>query len=78
MRQNSSAKAKMSKKQKASKEQALRTLAKKDLYTFIKLKWQRYNQNPYLDNWHIKYVCETLSFTLKDYAQSKGMFSIEM
>lgn len=76
MRPNSSAKAKMSKKQNASKEQALRTLAKKDLYTFIKLKWQRYNQNPYLDNWHIKYVCETLSFTLKDYAQSKGEANI--
>lgn len=60
----------------SKKEKALRLLAKKDLYTFIKLKWQRYNQNPYLDNWHIKYVCETLSFTLKDYAQGKGEANI--
>lgn len=60
------------KKIRTEKEQALRLLAKRDLYTFVKLKWQRYNEQPYLDNWHIRYVCEKLAFTLKDYAYEKG------
>ena len=59
------------KKIRTEKEQALRLLAKRDFYTFVKLKWQRYNQQPYLDNWHIRYVCEKLAFTLKDYADEK-------
>lgn len=56
----------------AQNEIALRELAKKDLKTFLLLKWERFNQQPFMDNWHFDYICETLSLTLKDYAQSKA------
>lgn len=56
----------------AQNEIALRELAKKDLKTFLLLKWQRFNQQPFMDNWHFDYICETLSLTLKDYAQGKN------
>lgn len=62
----------MAKNIQASQEIALRELAKKDLKTFLLLKWQRFNQQVFLDSWHFDYICETLSLTLKDYAQSKN------
>lgn len=58
------------------KEKALRALAKRDFYTFIKLKWARFNQQPFMENWHFDYICETLALTLKDYAESKGQSPI--
>lgn len=57
---------------KIKKELALRALAKKDLKTFLLLKWQRYNQQHFMDNWHFDYICEILSLTLKDYADDKN------
>ncbi|TQR31795.1 hypothetical protein DMB92_05250 [Campylobacter sp. MIT 99-7217] len=46
------------------KELLIRELAKKDFYTFLKLKWERYNKMPFLDNWHFKFLCEILKNTL--------------
>lgn len=53
-------------------EKALREKARRDLKTFLLLKWQRFNQRPFMDNWHFDYICEILSHTLQDYAQSKN------
>ncbi len=35
-----------------------------DLYTFIKLKWERYNLAPFMEGWHIKYLAKVLENTL--------------
>ncbi|WP_104753135.1 hypothetical protein [Helicobacter salomonis] len=51
-------------KQAIEQELILRALAKKDLYTFVKLKWARYNLAPFLDSWHIAYLCKVLEHTL--------------
>lgn len=61
---------------KIKKELILRDLAKKDLKTFLLLKWQRYNQQYFMDNWHFDYICEILSHTLKDYADEKNAKTI--
>ena len=42
---------------KQEKRQALleikaRNTARNSLYEFLKLKWERYNNAPFLDNWH--------------------------
>ncbi|CCB79041.1 phage uncharacterized protein, putative [Helicobacter bizzozeronii CIII-1] len=47
----------------AKRELALRALAQRDLYTFVKLKWARYNLAPFLDSWHIAYLCKVLECT---------------
>lgn len=60
----------MNLKEKSKKELALRQLAKNDLKTFLLLKWQRYNKQYFMDNWHFDYICKILSLTLKDYANS--------
>lgn len=52
-------------------KRAENVLALNNLKSFFIAKWKRYNQRPYLDNWHIDYVCELLSLTLHDFAQSK-------
>lgn len=52
---------------------ALRELAKRDLKTFLILKWQNYNQAYFMDNWHFDYICNVLSSTLKDYADLKNL-----
>ena len=51
---------------KKSIEQELisRTLAQKDLYSFVKLKWERYNNAPFMEGWHIQYLCKILESTL--------------
>lgn len=46
------------------KEVALRELAKRDFKTFVLLKWERYEQKPFLDNWHYDYLCKILEATL--------------
>lgn len=46
------------------KELALRALAKKSLKYFVLLKWQRYENKPFLDNWHYDYLCTILEATL--------------
>ena len=58
-------------KKRSEKERARRLLAKNDLKTFLLMKWERYNQRPFLDNWHFDYVCELLSTTLSDFAELK-------
>lgn len=63
----------MTKFQKTQKEFALRERAKRDLKTFLRLKWERYNQQPMMDNWHIDYICKILSSTLKDYAENENL-----
>ncbi|RDU51766.1 hypothetical protein CQA49_09210 [Helicobacter sp. MIT 00-7814] len=46
------------------KECALRELARRDLYQFLRLKWARYNCAPFLDNWHFEYIAKVLESTL--------------
>ncbi|WQT48273.1 hypothetical protein KVC52_03320 [Helicobacter pylori] len=57
-------------KQKALKELAIRELAKRDFYQFVRLKWERYENKPFLDNWHIKYLCRVLECTQANTCQS--------
>lgn len=59
-------------KKLADKEKALRAYARRDLKTFLLLKWQRYNQSYFMDNWHFDYICKVLSLTLKNYADEKN------
>ncbi|WP_121022131.1 hypothetical protein [Helicobacter vulpis] len=51
-------------KEEIQRELALRALAKRDFYTFVKLKWARYNLAPFMDSWHIAYLCKILECTL--------------
>lgn len=48
----------------ALRELALRELARRDLKSFLKLKWERFNKMPFLDNWHFDYLCKILEQTL--------------
>ncbi|MFQ6341369.1 hypothetical protein [Campylobacter sp. VTCC 70190] len=57
------------------KELLLRELAKRDFYTFLKLKWERYNKAPFLDNWHFKYLCKILSYTLHTHAPQNELIT---
>ena len=52
----------------ALRELALRELARRDLKTFLKLKWARFNQMPFLDNWHFDYLCQVLQSTMKEFS----------
>lgn len=63
----------LTKFKKGQQEFALREKARRDLKTFLRLKWERYNQQPMMDNWHIDYICKILSSTLKDYAESENL-----
>lgn len=45
------------------REIALRELAKRDFKSFVLLKWQRYNQSYFMDNWHYDYLCKLLEKT---------------
>ncbi len=56
----------------ARRELATRELARRDFKFFVKLKWERFNCAPFLDNWHQDYICEALSCTLPSYAQKNG------
>ncbi|WQY63358.1 hypothetical protein E5L59_05025 [Helicobacter pylori] len=47
-------------KQSALKELALRELSRRDFYSFLRLKWERYENKPFLDNWHIRYLFDIL------------------
>lgn len=58
-------------------KRAENVLALNNLKSFFIAKWKRYNQRPYLDNWHIDYVCELLSLTLHDFAQDKKRETIK-
>lgn len=57
-------------KQRALKELALRELARRDFYQFLRLKWERYENKPFLDNWHIEYLCKVLECTQANTCQS--------
>ncbi len=50
-------------KQRALKELAIRELARRDFYQFLRLKWERYENKPFLKNWHIRYLCKVLECT---------------
>lgn len=52
------------------KELLVRELAKKDFYTFLKLKWERYNKAQFLDNWHFNYLSEILKNTLPNQTEN--------
>ena len=56
------------KKAEVKKELLLRAKAKKDLKTFVLLKWARYEQKPFLDNWHYDYLCQILESTLPEHS----------
>ena len=51
-------------KENMLKELAKRELAKRDLKTFLLLKWERFNQKPFIDSWHYDYLCKALMQTL--------------
>lgn len=55
----------------AELELAKRTLARKSLKAFVLLKWQRYNQMPFNDNWHYDYLCRVLESTLPTHARDE-------
>lgn len=55
----------------AELELAKRTLARKSLKAFVLLKWQRYNQMPFNDNWHYDYLCRVLESTLPTHAKDE-------
>ncbi|CAK00333.1 phage-related CUP0950-like protein [Helicobacter acinonychis] len=50
-------------KEQALRELALRELARRDFFQFLRLKWERYENKPFLDNWHIRYLCKVLECT---------------
>lgn len=52
------------KNNEALKELAKREMAKRDLKTFLLMKWERFNQKPFLDSWHYDYLCKALENTL--------------
>lgn len=52
----------------ALRELALRELARRDLKTFLRLKWARFNQMPFLDNWHFDYLCQVLQSTMREFS----------
>ncbi|EOX1265262.1 terminase family protein, partial [Campylobacter upsaliensis] len=45
-----------------------RELARRDLKTFLRLKWARFNQMPFLDNWHFDYLCQVLQSTMREFS----------
>ncbi|WP_104748586.1 hypothetical protein [Helicobacter cetorum] len=49
--------------QNLKKELALRELARRDFYYFLKLKWERFNNELLLESWHIEYLCKVLECT---------------
>ncbi|TPH95675.1 hypothetical protein FIM42_04460 [Helicobacter pylori] len=57
-------------KQRALKELAIRELARRDFYQFVRLKWERYENKPFLDNWHIRFLCKVLECTQPNTCQS--------
>ena len=59
-------------KKSIKNEIILRTLAQKDLYSFIKLKWERYNNAPFMEGWHIQYLCKILESTLPENDVTSG------
>ncbi|EOX2646727.1 terminase family protein, partial [Campylobacter upsaliensis] len=57
----------------ALRELALRELARRDLKSFLKLKWARFNNMPFLDNWHFDYLCQILQRTMPEFSQNKPL-----
>lgn len=49
----------------SDKEILKRELARRNLYDFMKYKFEYYYANPFLDNWHYGYLCEILGELLK-------------
>lgn len=56
------------KQKQALRELALRELARRDLKTFLRLKWARFNQMTFLDNWHFDYLCQVLQSTMREFS----------
>ncbi|RDU51627.1 hypothetical protein CQA49_09345 [Helicobacter sp. MIT 00-7814] len=50
-------------KKELQKEFLLRQKARLDFKTFVLLKWERYNNTPFLDNWHYDFLCKMLEST---------------
>lgn len=55
------------------KELLLRELAQRDFKTFLLLKWERFNNKPFLDSWHYDYLCKILMNTLPNPNQIKRL-----
>lgn len=49
----------------ANRQILQRELAKRNLYDFMRYKFEYYYANPFLDNWHYGYLCEILDELLK-------------
>ncbi len=62
-------------KQRALKELAIRELARRDFYQFVCLKWKRYENKPFLDNWHIKYLCRVLECTQENTSENEEVIT---
>ena len=65
-------------KKSIKNEIILRTLAQKDLYSFVKLKWERYNNAPFMEGWHIQYLCKILESTLPCNDLTSGIHSSDL
>lgn len=63
-------------KQNAQKELAQRELARRALGVFLRLKWARYEKKPFLEGWHIDYLCHLLESTLPQKAFTKNITPI--
>ena len=63
-------------KKQALQEIKTRVAARESLYNFLRLKWERYNLAPFLENWHFIYLSEILSHTDYHYAKDKGAENI--
>ncbi len=74
-RNDNKAKPTLQKKQ-ALQEIKTRVSARESLYNFLRLKWERYNLAPFLENWHFIYLSEILSHTDHHYAKEKGAENI--
>ena len=50
---------------------ALREIIKNDLYYFIRYFWDEYSNEQFVDNWHIRYICNELMVIAKRIAHNK-------
>lgn len=59
-------------KKQAAKEEAKRRYARLNFKAFVLLKWDRFNQKPFLDSWHYDYLCKILEYTLPQSTQGNN------
>lgn len=60
-------------KKQALKELTLREKARRNFHTFLLLKWERFDQKEFLNNWHFAYLAKVLSSTIPQVCQTQGL-----